>query len=116
MTRIDGYKRWFSVVAAIAVIMVDLWIVISRPIGGPPIAYGRLFIGALIQLIALGFFVAVRPRNEHASEASTSSIYYLISAAIKLLIPFLVSSWIGTSLVFSGLHEGNISLKYRGEK
>lgn len=76
------------------------------------VSYGRLVLGVFLQLagtaVAGGVPLGARPPG---GTAPSTALPYKVAA---MFIPAVVIIWIGSSLVFSGLHEGHLPIAYRG--
>lgn len=76
------------------------------------VSYGRLVLGVFIQLAGIAVAGGV-PRGARplGRTAPPTALPYKVAA---MFIPAVVIIWIGSSLVFSGLHEGHLPIVYRG--
>ena len=109
-------KRWAIISIAFIILAIDLWIAFSRPVVLASIAYGRLAVGIFIQFIAVGFLISILVKNGGSKKPYVYSLANIALQTLRILIPFLVISWIGSSLVSKSLHEGGVPLTYRGQR
>lgn len=103
-------RTYGAAIVTAALLIVDINYLISMS-AAAEISYGRVLIGIVLQLASIAL-VATDLSGSRDGKANQKKNF--VAAGLSVVVPTLVLGWMGISLFYSGIHEGGIPLKYRG--
>lgn len=117
LVKIKILRRWIACGTFILLIWIDVRLITSMP-DIDHIAYGRVVVGMFLQLICVAYIATFS--MESLDFTKREQFPYresrLLSVLLAMVIPTFLFGWMGTSLVFKGLHEAHVSLLIRGSR
>lgn len=110
-------KSLVVLLSGLAFVALDVWYFLSMTEDGK-LAYGRVVAGVFLQAACLAYVgtASTRVSDRTSLTGKAGSDQSILQKVLKVVVPAFLFGTLGCMLVFSGTHEADLPITYRGAR